>query len=99
MKAIRSSSAAVITRSPKTIACLNLVSSTDSVFVIFDSHPRPGHPGGAGLISTLPQTVEQVFHNALAPKHPRFSRLHGNLSSSPLDGSVPYQRTNYLFYC
>ncbi|KAF7309964.1 RING-type domain-containing protein [Mycena indigotica] len=47
--------AIVITRPPEIVSCLKLpieVTSEKSgvVFVIFDSHPRPSHPDGAGLI-------------------------------------------------
>ncbi|KAH7904028.1 hypothetical protein BJ138DRAFT_1131141 [Hygrophoropsis aurantiaca] len=62
MKVIRSSSAAVITRPPEIIACLNLVGPADNVFVIFDSHPRPDHPDGAGLIfsASIEQTATRL---------------------------------------
>ncbi|KAJ7252460.1 hypothetical protein C8J57DRAFT_1474125 [Mycena rebaudengoi] len=46
--------AVVITRPPEIITCLKFPIGADgskqSVFVIFDSHPRNEHPNGAGLI-------------------------------------------------
>ncbi|KAH7920858.1 hypothetical protein BV22DRAFT_1073245 [Leucogyrophana mollusca] len=50
MQSIASSTLAVITRPPEIIACLKLATFATDVFVIFDSHPRPDHPGGAALI-------------------------------------------------
>ncbi|KAH7918944.1 hypothetical protein BV22DRAFT_1199753 [Leucogyrophana mollusca] len=64
LEAIRSSAVAVITRPPEIIACLHLAGSTgaDGVFVIFDSHPRPSYPNGAGLIlnTSLEQTAARL---------------------------------------
>ncbi|KAI9434828.1 hypothetical protein H4582DRAFT_1818325 [Lactarius indigo] len=45
-----SSAVAIITRPPEILACLKLQLSTRNVFVIFDSHPRPSYPNGAGAI-------------------------------------------------
>ncbi|KAJ7066410.1 hypothetical protein C8F01DRAFT_1123157 [Mycena amicta] len=47
--------AVVVTRPPEIVSCLKLpIESTDGqqqeIFVIFDSHPRPTHPDGAGFI-------------------------------------------------
>ncbi|EGO18967.1 hypothetical protein SERLADRAFT_443513 [Serpula lacrymans var. lacrymans S7.9] len=44
-----SSAIAVITRPPEIIGCLKLATSVKDLFLIFDSHPRPAHPKGAGL--------------------------------------------------
>ncbi|KAI0302865.1 hypothetical protein B0F90DRAFT_1713063 [Multifurca ochricompacta] len=46
---IESSAAAIITRPPEILACLKLRLPTRNVFVIFDSHPRPSYPDGAGM--------------------------------------------------
>ncbi len=46
----QTSSAVVITRPPEIIACFQIMHPTRSVYVIFDSHPRPKHPEGAALI-------------------------------------------------
>src|ERR1700677_2687401 len=34
------------------MACLKLRLSTRNVFIIFDSHPRPSYPNGAGAIAS-----------------------------------------------
>lgn len=47
-----SSAVVVITRPPEIIACLKLRLSTRNVFIIFDSHPRPSYPNGAGAIAS-----------------------------------------------
>ncbi|KAI0250865.1 hypothetical protein BJV78DRAFT_525300 [Lactifluus subvellereus] len=47
---IDSSAVAIITRPPEILACLKLRLTTRDVFVIFDSHPRPSYPSGAGMI-------------------------------------------------
>ncbi|KAI0250871.1 hypothetical protein BJV78DRAFT_525602 [Lactifluus subvellereus] len=47
---IDSSAVAIITRPPEILACLKLRLMTRDVFVIFDSHPRPSYPRGAGMI-------------------------------------------------
>ncbi|KAH9169622.1 hypothetical protein EDB89DRAFT_2098593 [Lactarius sanguifluus] len=45
-----SSAVVIITRPPEILACLKLQLSTRNVFIIFDSHPRPSYPNGAGAI-------------------------------------------------
>ncbi len=45
-----SSAVVIITRPPEIIACLKLRLSSRNVFIIFDSHPRPSYPNGAGAI-------------------------------------------------
>jgi len=45
-----SSAVVVITRPPEIIACLKLRLKPRNVFIIFDSHPRPSYPNGAGMI-------------------------------------------------
>jgi hypothetical protein len=47
------SAAVVITRPPEIITCLKIITSTKPVYVIYDSHPRPEHPHGAGLIFSI----------------------------------------------
>ena len=50
MTNLETSAAVIITRPPEIIACLKLRLSTRNVFIIFDSHPRPSYPKGAGAI-------------------------------------------------
>jgi len=50
LKLIQSSCVVIITRPPEIIACMKLVIDGTDVFVIFDSHSRPGHPDGAVFI-------------------------------------------------
>ena len=45
-----SSAVVIITRPPEILACLKLRLSFCNVFIIFDSHPRPSYPNGAGAI-------------------------------------------------
>ncbi|KAF8465621.1 hypothetical protein DFH94DRAFT_698777 [Russula ochroleuca] len=45
-----SSAVAIITRPLEIIACLKLRLTPRNVFIIFDSHPRPSYPNGAGMI-------------------------------------------------
>ncbi|KAH9955863.1 hypothetical protein BC827DRAFT_1158069 [Russula dissimulans] len=51
-----SSAAAIITRPPEILACLKLRLTTRNVFIIFDSHPRPSYPNGAGM--TVSSSIE-----------------------------------------
>ncbi|KAH9056530.1 hypothetical protein EDB87DRAFT_1566420 [Lactarius vividus] len=51
-----SSAVVIITRPPEILACLKLRLSTRNVFIIFDSHPRPSYPNGAG--ATVSTSVE-----------------------------------------
>jgi len=48
--------AAVITRPPEILLCLKMSISHQTVFIVFDSHPRPSHPNGSGF--TLNSTIE-----------------------------------------
>ncbi|KAI6161844.1 hypothetical protein EDD17DRAFT_649098 [Pisolithus thermaeus] len=61
MQALRESAAVIITRPPEIIACLKVASHSagKDAFIVFDSHPRPSHPDGAGLVlaSTLDGAV------------------------------------------
>ena len=50
------SAVAIITRPPEIIACLKLRLSIGNVFIIFDSHPRPSYPDGAGM--TVSTSIE-----------------------------------------
>lgn len=56
------STAVVITRPPEIVACMKIATQHQDVFVIFDSHPRPSHPDGAGFIfnTSLDATAEQL---------------------------------------
>ncbi|OAX32978.1 hypothetical protein K503DRAFT_701185 [Rhizopogon vinicolor AM-OR11-026] len=58
MQALGSSAAVIITRPPETIACARITESWLDVFIIFDSHPRPNYPSGAGVI--LNRSIDQV---------------------------------------
>ncbi|KAG6371583.1 hypothetical protein JVT61DRAFT_9293 [Boletus reticuloceps] len=58
MKKIEKSAVMIITRPPEIIACFKFANANagpregtldNPLFVIFDSHPRPSHPDGAGL--------------------------------------------------
>ena len=51
-----SSAVVIITRPPEIIACLKLRVATRNVFIIFDSHPRPSYPNGAGM--TVSPSIE-----------------------------------------
>jgi hypothetical protein len=59
-----SSAVVIITRPPEIIACLKLRLATRNrdVFIIFDSHPRPSYPNGAGMIvsSSIEGTARQL---------------------------------------
>ena len=48
--------AAVITRPPEIVLCLKVSVSGQTIFIVFDSHPRPSHPMGSGF--TLNPTLE-----------------------------------------
>ncbi|KAI6020284.1 hypothetical protein BKA83DRAFT_689605 [Pisolithus microcarpus] len=52
MQALRESAAVIITRPPEIIACLKIAnhSAGKDAFIVFDSHSRPSHPDGAGLV-------------------------------------------------
>lgn len=58
MQTLRSPAAVVITCSPETIACAKISGLGLDVFVIFDPHPRPSYPSGAGLI--LSTSIDQA---------------------------------------
>jgi hypothetical protein len=47
---IDTSAAVIITRPPEIIACVKISVHGEPLFLIFDSHPRPCHPNGAGFI-------------------------------------------------
>ncbi|KAI0297404.1 hypothetical protein BC826DRAFT_967739 [Russula brevipes] len=57
---LESSAVAIITCSPQILACLKLRLTTKDVFLIFDSHPRPSHPNGAGVI--ISPSIEGTAH-------------------------------------
>jgi hypothetical protein len=40
----------IITRPPEIVACLKTRIADRDVYIVFDSHPRPDHPDGLGLI-------------------------------------------------
>ncbi|KAI9455038.1 hypothetical protein F5148DRAFT_1277260 [Russula earlei] len=55
---LESSAAVVITRHPEIVACLKLRLRTRNVFIVFDSHPRPSYPDGAGM--TISPSIERT---------------------------------------
>jgi hypothetical protein len=57
---LESSAVAIITCSPQILACLKLRLTTKDVFLIFDSHPRPSYPNGAGVI--ISPSIEGTAH-------------------------------------
>ncbi|KAG0699977.1 hypothetical protein DFH29DRAFT_934380 [Suillus ampliporus] len=58
MQTLTSSATVIITRPPEIIACMKIKGSGTDIFVIFDSHPRPSYPSGAGLI--LSTSIDQA---------------------------------------
>ncbi|KAG1755277.1 uncharacterized protein EDB91DRAFT_1098167 [Suillus paluster] len=58
MQTLTSSATVIITRPPEIIACMKIKGPGTDVFVIFDSHPRPSYPSGAGLI--LSTSIDQA---------------------------------------
>ena len=56
MENIAGVAAAVITRPPEILLCLKTSVSGQTIFILFDSHPRPSHPKGSGF--TLNSTIE-----------------------------------------
>ena len=62
------SAAIVITRPPEIFTCVRISIPDDAdVFMIFDSHPRPDHPDGAGFIfSTSIDATAGYLDNLLA---------------------------------
>ncbi|KAG1730054.1 hypothetical protein EDB19DRAFT_1741415 [Suillus lakei] len=62
MQTLSSSATVIITRPPEIIACTVIKGQETNVFVIFDSHPRPSYPAGAGLILTtsIDQAVSRL---------------------------------------
>ena len=56
LNSLDTSAVAIITRPPEIIACLKLRLSIGNVFIIFDSHPRPSYPDGAGM--TVSTSIE-----------------------------------------
>ena len=64
MAASQKSAAVIITRPPEIIACFKVTDATSeqNAYVVFDSHPRPSHPEGAGLIfsSSLENTAKII---------------------------------------
>jgi hypothetical protein len=81
LQAIRTSAVAIITRPPEIIACLKLVINNRDIFVIFDSHPRPSYPDGAGLI--LNASIHGTVH--------RLNQMLPVDSSLLSDGSLQWQ--------
>jgi FtsZ-binding cell division protein ZapB len=64
----KKSAAVVITRPPEIVTCVKISIPGDAdVFMIFDSHPRPDHPDGAGFIfSTSIDATARYLDNLLA---------------------------------
>ena len=64
----KKSAAIVITRPPEIVTCVKIsIPEGADVFMIFDSHPRLDHPGGAGFtFSTSIDTTARYLDNLLA---------------------------------
>ena len=64
----KKSAAIVITRPPEIITCVKMsIPDGEDVFMVFDSHPRPDHPGGAGFtFSTSIDATASYLDNLLA---------------------------------
>ncbi|KIJ64841.1 hypothetical protein HYDPIDRAFT_153660 [Hydnomerulius pinastri MD-312] len=60
MQTIKTSAVVIITRPPEIIACFKIADATSdkTAFIVFDSHPRPTHPHGAGL--SFSTSIEQT---------------------------------------
>ncbi|OAX36116.1 hypothetical protein K503DRAFT_327730 [Rhizopogon vinicolor AM-OR11-026] len=74
MHALGSSAAVIITRPPETIACAKITGLGLDIFMIFDSHPRPNHPSGAGVIlsTSIDHVVAHlisIFHTMTVDEH------------------------------
>ena len=77
MKKIEESAVMIITRPPEIIACFKFANTNASphsstldnpLFVVFDSHPRPSHPHGAGLsFSTSIENTARTLSDILPP--------------------------------
>ncbi|KAJ7587962.1 hypothetical protein C8J56DRAFT_1004410 [Mycena floridula] len=66
-KSSDSSSAVVITRPPEIICCMRIPTPRQSVYVIFDSHPRSRYPDGAAfIVSKSLDTTASEITNLLA---------------------------------
>ncbi|KAG2110087.1 hypothetical protein DEU56DRAFT_249553 [Suillus clintonianus] len=61
-QSLDSSATVIITRPLEIIACTIIKGLGTDVFVIFDSHPRPSYPAGAGLIlgTSIDQAVSRL---------------------------------------
>ena len=64
----KKSAAIVITRPPEIVTCVKIsIPDGADVFMVFDSHPRPEHPDGAGFIfSTSIDETARYLDNLLA---------------------------------
>ena len=78
MKKIETSAVMIITRPPEIIACFKFANANpgprssgtldNPLFVVFDSHPRPSHPHGAGLsFSTSIESTARTLSDILPP--------------------------------
>jgi hypothetical protein len=77
MKKIEKSAVMIITRPPEIIACFKFANANASprsttlgnpLFVVFDSHPRPSHPHGAGLsFSSSIENTARTLSDILPP--------------------------------
>jgi len=62
---------------PEILACLKLRLSTGNVFIIFDSHPRPSYPNGAGaIVSTTVESTARRLTELLPSVDPQDGILH-----------------------
>ncbi|OJA14482.1 hypothetical protein AZE42_06072 [Rhizopogon vesiculosus] len=82
MQTLGSSAAVIITRPPETIACAKITGLGLDVFMIFDSHPRPNYPSGAGVI--LSASIDHVVAHLISIFHTTMTsetQLLNNVSS------------------
>lgn len=50
LRQYQTSVAAIITRPPEIVTCVQIVTASRPIYMVFDSHPRPNHPDGAAII-------------------------------------------------
>ena len=62
---LETSAAVIITRPPEIVTCIRFLISGETIFLIFDSHPRPSHPGGAAFILCRSIGVTAAHLNSL----------------------------------
>jgi hypothetical protein len=61
LEELETSAAVIITRPPEIVTCIKFLVSEMTIFLIFDSHPRPSHPDGAAFI--LGRSSDDIVHH------------------------------------